>query len=51
MVGQVGQVGHFGGIERWLSQNGSRHVTMHNLIGDVLIEQPNAYEKIALKVS
>ena len=33
------------------SASGIRHITMHNLIGDVLIEQPSAYEQIALKVS
>ena len=31
--------------------SGIRHFTMHNLIGDVLVEQPNAYEKIAIKVA
>ena len=33
------------------SASGTHFVTMHNLIGDVLIEQPNAYEPIKYKVS
>ena len=33
------------------SASGTHHVTVHHLIGDVLIEQPNAYEPIKYKVS
>ena len=33
------------------SASGIHHYTMHHLIGDVLIEQPNAYTRVDLKVS
>lgn len=32
------------------SASGTRHFTMHSLIGDVLIEQTDAYEQISIKV-
>ncbi len=33
------------------SASATRHFTMHSLIGDVLIEQPDAYEQIAFKLA
>ena len=33
------------------SSSGLRHFTLHNLIGDVLIEQTDAYDRADLKVS
>ena len=33
------------------SASGVHHYTMHSLIGSVLIEQPNAYSRVDLKVS
>ena len=33
------------------SASGIHHYTMHNLIGDVLVEQANAYSRVDLKVS
>ena len=33
------------------SASGIHHYTLHHMIGDVLIEQPNAYSRVDLKVS
>ena len=33
------------------SAAGTHHITLHALIGDVIVQQANAYEQIALKVS
>lgn len=33
------------------SASGTRHFTLHHLIGDVLIEQPTAFEQIAFKLA
>ena len=33
------------------SASGLRHYTLHNLIGDVLIEQSDAYERVDLKLA
>ena len=33
------------------SGSGTHHVTMHALVGDVIVQQANAYEQIRLKVS
>ena len=33
------------------SASGIRHFTVHNLIGSILIEQPNAYERVDLKLA
>ena len=33
------------------SASGRKHVTLHALVGDVIIEQANAYERVDLKVS
>ena len=33
------------------SASGTRHVTIHHLIGDVLIEQPDAFEQVSVKLA
>ena len=33
------------------SASGTRHFTLHHMIGDVLIEQPSAFEQIAFKLA
>ena len=33
------------------SASGIRHFTLHHLCGDVLIEQPSAYEEVRVKLA
>ena len=33
------------------SASGTRHFTLHHLIGDVLIEQPDAFEQVAARLA